>query len=166
MLYKILQPLPNLLVALRRHMNMLSIDQKALALRKANVIRLQLQTWRQSPAYEMFDTFLNSTSGKLSLGASTIVAIKGLGLVCSYPSMMILVNLVIKGFSDDDCSTLDAENDCLSNEICQLYLSNMATAPPGNSYMAFELQLALSVAVEQKKKDWITEVMKNKASAG
>lgn len=80
--------------------------------------------------------------------------------------MMILVNLVIKGFSEVEFSVLDLENADLADEICQGYPLDMECKPVGSSYMTFSLQVALSVVVEQEKRDWIIEVLRRNASMG
>lgn len=94
----------------------------------------------------------------------TLDALKGLGIVVSYPSMLILVNLVIKGFSSKDSSALDLENKDLANEIYQSYPFDLGFSPLGSSYRTFHLQVALSVTVDKEKRVWIMEVIKHGTS--
>ena len=79
-------------------------------------------------------------------------------MLCTYASMLILLNCVILQL-EGSCSIASPENLTLAEQLCQSYEFSTNYSPFGNCYMSFALRAAYLVIQDPEKKAWIVQTM-------
>jgi hypothetical protein len=121
------------------------------------LLRQNLQTWRENPAYaELFHTIFLQDNLIYTCN-------KAVALLCTYAAMMILINCTLLLLPDSETRLYRLQNVKLAKQICQSYEYSREHSPVGSLAMDFAFRVAYLVP-DARQREWIVEKMDEMAS--